>query len=262
MDILRLTGVKRFCLILILFTGIIAQPAFSQTKAKITNVDFHLEGNRYIIVNYNLTGTLPREELTIELQFVNENNEKIVPKNVINDIGKKVFEDGQKAIVWDFVSDLVNTAGNWKAIVAITSSQVLFSGPGNAFLNILIPGLGGYYVDEKDGRAVLATLSMLGLAGFGVYEKLQADKFFADYNESTSVSEMNDLYTKANDANHIYYITTRAAAGIWVLDFIYVTIKGFHNKKVARNAYNAYSGDGFTLKHANNGFQVGYSFTF
>jgi hypothetical protein len=262
MDILTLTGKKRFYLVLILFTGIITLPSFSQTKAKITDVDFRLEGNRYIIVNYKLTGSLPREEMTIELQFINENNEKIVPKNVLNDIGKKVYEDGQKAIVWDFVSDLVNTTGNWKAIVAITSSKILFSGPGNAFLNIFIPGLGGYYVDKKDGRAVLATLSMLGLAGYGVFEKLQANKFFNDYNESTSVSEMDELFTKANDANHKYYIATRAAAGIWALDFIYVTIKGFHNRKVARNAYNAYTGDGFTLKQANNGLQVGYSVTF
>ncbi|MCX6302471.1 MAG: hypothetical protein NTW82_09835 [Bacteroidia bacterium] len=262
MDILTLTRKKRFYLILILFIGIITQPALSQTKAKITNVDFRLEGNRYIIVNYNLTGTLPREEMTIELQFINENNEKIVPKSVINDIGKKVYEDGQKAIVWDFVSDLVNTTGNWKAIVAITSSKILFSGPGNAFLNILIPGLGGYYVDQKKGRAVLSTLSTLGLVAYGVVERMQADKFYNDYNESTTPSEMDGLYTQANDANHKYYMATRAAAGIWALDFIYVTIKGFHNKKVAKNAYNAYTGDGFTLKHANNGFQVGYSVTF
>jgi hypothetical protein len=224
-------------------------------------VDFKLK-DRYIIVSYNLTGTLPKEELTIELKFISENNETVIPRSIINDVGTKVYGDGQKAILWDIVSDQVTLAGNWKATVTILSSRILYSGPGNAFLSMIIPGLGGYYVDNKKGRAVLTTLSTLGLAVYGTLEKIQANKYFDDYEKSTKPTEIEEFYTKANEYNHKYFIATRAAAGIMALDIIYVTFKGFHNRKVAKNAYNAFSGDGLQLKHANNGFQVGYSITF
>ena len=245
-----------FLLIILLY-----QPAFCQTQAKITDVDFHLE-DRYIVINYNIVGSLPKEQLTIELKFITENNETLIPKAVTGDIGTNIFSDGSKAILWDIVSDQVSISGNLKALISISSSKIIFSGPSNAFLSMLIPGLGGYYVDKNKGRSVLITLSTVGLMGYGLFQKLEADKYYKDYNASIKPSEIEDLYNKANGFQNKYYIATRVAAGIWAFDIIYVTIKGFHNKKVAKSAYSAYSGDGLRLNYVNNGIQLGYSVTF
>jgi len=237
------------------------QYIFCQTKAKITDVDFRLE-DRYIIVTYNLIGTLPKEEMNIAMKFVNENNEAYIPRSVINDVGTKVYGDGQKTILWDVVSDQVTMSGNWKARVEIITSRILYSGAGNALLSMIIPGLGGYYVDTKKGRAVLTTITTLGLIGFGVYEKIQANKYFTDYEKSVVQTEIDDLYETANNYNHKYFIATRAAAGVVAIDVIYVFFKGLHNRKVAKNAYNAFSGDGLHLLQVRNGLQIGYSLRF
>jgi len=245
------------CLTIILFR----LPCYCQTKAKIADVDIHLE-ERYIVVNYNLVGTLPNEQMTIELKFITENNEPIIAKAVTGDVGTKVFSDGSKAILWDIVVDHLVFSGNLKAVVSITSSKILYSGASNALLSVIIPGLGGYFVDKHKGRAVLTTISTLGLAGYGVFEKLQADKYYKEYNASIVPSEIQSLYTKANDAQNKYYIATRIGACIWALDIIWVTIKGAHNRNVAKNAYSAFKNDGLKLNYVNNEFQLGYSLSF
>jgi hypothetical protein len=248
---------------IILFLTIILfrQPCICQTKAKITDVDFHLE-DRYIVVNYNIVGSLPKEQMTIELRFITENNESIIPKTVTGDIGTNLFGDGMKAILWDVVADNVTLSGNLKASVTITSSKILYSGASNAFLSVLIPGLGGYYVDKNKARSVLTTISTIGLMGFGIYEKRQANKYYSEYNASIVASDIQSLYAKANDAQNKYFIATRVAAGIWALDIIYVTFKGIHNRNEAKSAYNEFNDDGLKLNYVNNGFQLGYSLSF
>jgi hypothetical protein len=245
------------CLTIILFR----QPCICQTKAKITDVDFHLE-ERYIVVNYNLVGTLPKEQMTIELRFITENNESIIPKTVTGDVGTKSFGDGMKTILWDIVADQISLSGNLKASVAITSSKILYGGPSNALLSVIIPGLGGYFVDKNKTRSVLTTISTVGLMVYGISQKTQANKYYKEYNASIIPSDIQSLYTKANDAHHKYYTATRIAAGIWALDIIWVTFKGFRNRKESKSAYNAFTGDGLRLNYVNNGLQLGYSVSF
>jgi hypothetical protein len=248
----------RSSIILIISFILFSQPAVCQTKARITDVDFHLE-DRYIVVNYNITGISPKEEVTVELKFITENNEPIIPKTMTGDVGKKMFGDGSKAILWDVVADQAVLSGNLKASVTIVSSRVLYSGPGNAFLSILIPGMGGYFVDRNKARSVLTTMSTIGLIAYGVIQKTQANKYYGDYNASTTPADMDDLFSKANSAQHSYYIATRVGAGIWALDIIWVTFKGFHNKKVAKSYYSSFNTDGLRLNYVNNGLQLGYS---
>jgi hypothetical protein len=237
------------------------QPCICQTKAKITDVDFNVE-DRYIVVSYNLTGTLPKEQMTIELRFINEKNESIIPKTVTGDVGTNLFSDGTKAILWDIVADQVVLSGNLKATVTITSSKILYRGASNAFLSVIIPGLGGYFVDRNKTRSVLTTISTVGLMAYGITQKLQANKYYSDYNASTIPSEIQSLYTKANNAQNKYFIATRVGAGIWTLDIIWVTFKGIHNRNKAKSAYSAFTGDGLRLNYVNNGLQMGYSVTF
>ena len=248
----------RSYIILIISFILFSQPAVCQTKARITDVDFHLE-DRYIVVNYNINGLSPKEEVTIELKFVTENNESIIPKTMTGDVGKKTFGDGSKAILWDVVADQAVLSGNLKASVMITASRVVYKGPGYAFLSVLMPGLGGYFVDKNKARSVITTISSIGLITYGLMQKTQADKYYADYTASTTPSEMDDLYTKANNAQHSYYMATRIGAGIWALDIIWVTFKGFHNMKVAKSYYSSFNTDGLRLNYVNNGLQLGYS---
>jgi len=251
----------RLPILLIFFTIILSQPAICQTKAKITDVDFALEDN-YIIVNYNIAGSLPKEQMTIEIKFITEDNELIIPKTITGDVGTELFGDGLKEVQWDIVADEISISGNLKAIVTITTSKILFSGPSNAFLSVLVPGFGGYFVDQKKGRAALTTLSTMGLIAYGISQKIKAENLYSEYKASKIPSEIERLFREANNANHNYYITTSVAAGIWVLDIIWVTFKGIHNRKEAKSAYNTLTVNGFDLNFDYNGLQLGYSVSF
>jgi hypothetical protein len=251
----------RFLILFFIITNILSIPGICQTKAKITDVDFALEG-RYIVIYYNIEGSLPKEQMTIDLKFINENSETIIPNSITGDAGTKLFGDGPKTILWDIVADQVTLSGNLKALVTISSSEILFRGPSNALLSVFVPGLGSYFVDKRKGRAALTTLSTLGLVTYGIAQKIKAEDLYSDYNASLISSQIERLYTEANNANHNYYIATRAGACIWALDIIWVIFKGIHNKKEAKSAYDTFTFNGFDLNFDYNRLQLGYSITF
>jgi hypothetical protein len=250
----------RFTIIIFLIFIITFHTGYCQTRAKITEVDFHLEDN-FIVVNYNLTGTLPKEQLTIQLMFINENNEYLNPKTVYNDVGAKIFGDGKKEIRWDLDADKISITGNLKAIVSITSSKVLVRGPSNALLSAIVPGLGGYFVDKNKTRSIITTVSTVGLMIYGINQKTRATRYYKNYNASSVNADIQNLYSKANNAQNKYFITTRIGAGLWVADIIWVYFKGSRNKKEAET-YNEANGGGLSINYINKGFQFGYSMTF
>jgi hypothetical protein len=247
--------------VLFLLIIIYLQPGFCQTGARISDVDFHLKDN-FIVINYNLAGTLPKEELTIELAFITENGDTLIPISVYGDIGTKVFSDGLKEIQWDILFDKVKLTGNLKATVKIASSSILYSGPSNALLSVIVPGLGGYFVEKNKIRAAATTVTTIGLIAYGVSQKLKSDKYYSDYNLSKKSVEIQQLYTNANNAQHRFYISTCTAVGIWAMDILWVTYKGLRNKEEAENRYKTLKKDGLELNYSNNGLQLGYHITF
>lgn len=247
--------------IIVLALFIFTKPNFCQTKAKISDVDFHLE-DKYIVVNYNLTGAGNKKQLTINLSFVTDKNETINPRLITGDIGTKIYTDGPKTVLWDIYGDQVEVSGSMKAVLTITSSNNPPGGPSNAFLSLIIPGLGGYFVDKNKLRSVLTTVSATGLMGYGIYEKVQAQKFYQDYNDSQNSSEIVSLYNTANSHNHKFYTAATIAAGIWTIDIIYVIIKGAKNKNSVKPGYNSFRDKGLIINYAGSGLQIGYHVTF
>jgi hypothetical protein len=251
----------KFSIILFFMIFLFQFDSICQTNAEINDVDFYLEDN-YVVVNYTIIGAQPKEHMTIELRFITEDNKLIIPQNITGDVGTNLFGDGKKTIRWDIVKDQILLSGNLKAIVNIASTKILYGGPSNALLSVVVPGLGGYFVEKNKIRSIATTISTLGLLGYGISQKKLSDKYYSDYNESTEPSEIEDLYNKANSAHHRYYISTRIAAGIWIFDIIWVTIKGFQNLKESKSFYDAFDSNGLNLIYVNNGLQLKYSISF
>jgi hypothetical protein len=248
--------------IILLFAIVLFQiPVICQTNAKIADVDYYLEGN-YIVVNYTIIGSLPKEHMTIELSFKTEGNKLIIPQTVSGDIGNKLLGDGLKTVRWDIVSDHLILSSNLKAIVTITSSKVLYGGPSNALLSVIIPGLGGYFVEKNKTRSIVTTISTLGLLGYGISQKHLANKYYDEYKAIIQTTEIDNLYNKANNAQHKYYISTRIAAGLWVFDIIWVAVKGIQNKKISKSYFNTFNMDGLRVNYVNKGLQLKYTVSF
>lgn len=132
-------------------------------------------------------------------------------------------------------------------------------GPSNAYLSVLIPGLGGYFVDQNKTRAAFTTIAAGGLMVFGILQKSEANRLYDDYKSSTDRDELSYLYDRANSANHRYYIATRVSAAIWIADIIYVAIKGARNQRTQMAEARR---DGFKFHLADRRVLVGYDVAF
>ncbi len=232
-----------------------------QINAKIADVNFRLDNN-IIVVEYSIINVSPEDHFTIGLKFITETNQVIIPKSVKGDVGKNIEAGIGKTIIWDIVADRLEFSGALKAIVTITPSEVNSNGPYYALLSVVIPGLGGYFVEEKKVRAVITTISTLSLMTYGILEKTKSDKFYADYKQSINYEDINALYDKANSIHHKSYIAIRIAAVVWIADVIWVARKGVMNLKENRSGQKISSDGGFTLNYINSEFQLGYKVTF
>lgn len=148
----------------------------------------------------------------------------------------------------------------------ITSSPPpkLKGGPSNALVDILLPGLGHYFVsgdyygNDRKPAVLLITALYAGSVGGAVYYKLKSN---SQYNKYISLANFRE-YQKDDNGNIIgvrgasqaqatqylndsknshnnFLILTGISAGIMAADMIYTFIKGSKNKKQWKNDYSA-----------------------
>jgi hypothetical protein len=109
--------------------------AISQTKAKITEVDFSQIGGT-IVVTYNIINAPANELYVINLMFVNDIAMVILPKTVSGDVGDSIPGGMNKKIIWELSRDHDNLFGNFQAFVSIasvTKMEKKSRGPGSGF---------------------------------------------------------------------------------------------------------------------------------
>ena len=245
-------------LISICFFTITSYMALCQSNAKITDVDFLVEGGN-IVVKYCIRDYLPGEIFFIRLTFVTGDNKIIEPKTLAGDVGPGI-PGGDKLIVWDIGKDRLEITGTLKAVVTIASSSFVKSdqsefqskpkekqlgGPAYAGLSMILPGTGGYFVEKNKARAV-------------IFNILGAVVLTAVITSSIELSNdpTNDQTETSRNQAVIAYVA------IWVTDVIWVTYKGFKNQKARTQSNAAYNRSGFTLNYTGNKLMAGYRFNF
>ncbi len=137
----------------------------------------------------------------------------------------------------------------------IVSDYKMKGGPGNALINLIIPGLGHYYNsgdyngDNRKKSSYIITASYFSIVGVAAYCKIKSNSEYQKYLSSTNTveyltnqngtiigvrgikeSEANQSYETANNLNKQYKNLILAAGGILVSDFIYTLYKGFKNQ--------------------------------
>lgn len=238
----------------------IAQGIYGQANVEITSVNFRLDNDR-IIVEYSIVNRSPGERFTIDLKFVTENDQVIIPKYLSGDVGKNIEEGTKKTIIWDIIEDRFIFSGNLKAVVTAVPSMVHSGGPANALLSVAVPGLGGHFVEENKIRSIVTSIGTAGFMTYGIIEKRKSKNYYADYQSGTDVQDMVILYDKANSAHHKYFIATRIAALAWIADIAWVAYRGYRNKNEMKSGYQG-SGEGLTLNCTNQELQLGYKIIF
>jgi hypothetical protein len=143
-----------------------------------------------------------------------------------------------------------------RPVITNSSMPKLKGGPNNALLNILLPGVGHYFVsgdhygNDRKPQVLLITALYAGSVGGAVYYKLKSN---SEYNKYIDLSNFRE-YQKDDNGNIIgvrganqaqatqylsdaknshnnFLILTGVSAGIMAADAVYTFIKGSKNKK-------------------------------
>jgi len=107
-------------------------------------------------------------------------------------------------------------------------------GPSNAWLSLLVPGLGDHRVTYGKKSGLGTALCTYGLIGAGVGCKLHSNSEYDKYHAATQPSEIDKHYNTANLYNGLFYACVGAGAAVWVYDIIWVWYKGAQNKKTQK----------------------------
>jgi len=244
--------------------------AVSQTIAKITDVDFRIENNKIVVV-YNITGYQPGEIFTIGLSFVPGDFKTVNPAFVYGDIGPNVIGGLNKSIVWNIEQENFTLTGTIKAVVKILSSSYIsaqpadnaviqtakkpLGGPGYAFLSMILPGTGGYFVEENKTRAIVFNV----VGGAVLISVIASVIEIGDLNkqyDAASPAEKQGIQNEIDNAEQWFRDASTAYAVIWLTDVLWVPYKGGRNKAKQR------AGSGLTINYSENRLLAGYRLSF
>ncbi|MEI8278605.1 MAG: hypothetical protein WCG87_02510 [Bacteroidota bacterium] len=256
-------------LIFFSFFMFVAAISYSQN---IENVDFKINGSK-IIVTYNLVNSGSKYNydksdylFDIGIRFKDETGNEIVPKNPSGDL-IRVNYGNNKTIVWDVLGDNQEIKGTFSVVLEIVkthyftkpSKDRVKGGPSNAFLSMLMPGLGDYFVNSPNNRKYIYLLPLAYIAcsirAYTEYEDYQ--KNYSDYHSSVYQNMIDHYYDAANTNFKNTQIYLGVAASIWVADVIYVAVKGYKNLNRSRGYSYVQPKASMYFVTGNKNFQLG-----
>lgn len=144
------------------------------------------------------------------------------------------------------ITKLIGNSGKYKAKVSyikINEQEYYYSkligyknigGPSNAFLSVLVPGLGDRFVSENN-KGLSIALMTYGLIGAGIGSKFYSNSEYDKYHKATSQSDIDKYYNNANYSNYAFYGLIAAGSAVWIYDIFNVASKGFKNRKAGKN---------------------------
>lgn len=251
---------------IILIISIIVASCWHVAAQKIENVDFKVRDN-IVTVRYDLLDCPDNYVYDVRLKFKTENGDFIYPKAPSGDL-KEVSQGTGKEITWNVLSENQEIRGNVSAIVEIEDRHYIRprrekvahgkiqGGPSNAFLSMLLPGLGDYFVNKyapdnssshvssryststqnkyasKKGGYWYVVPVTYYLCLYGAYaEYAKYKQSYSDYHSATIQTYMDQYYDQANTHYQNSQIYLGVAASAWLIDVIHVAVKGSKNRK-------------------------------
>lgn len=219
----------------ILFVLTIYELGLHAKEVKIENVEFNYSMKK-IIVNYNIVNNKPTERFQMELLFITEFNDTIVPFSISGDIVNVTGGIG-KTIAWDYAQDNAKINNiNIKAIVSVKSVSNQPGDPSNAWLSLLVPGLGDRYVTNPRHSIIkpyYITIATYSFIGAGMYNIIVKSYYDYDAKHAVVPDNIQNFKNKSKQSALYAYIYTGIGVIIWGADIIRVLAKG-EKKKISK----------------------------
>ena len=237
---------KRLIILVLLMQTALCSTAYAQ---QVSNVTMR-KVNNSIEVIFDLSGA-KNLRINLEIMFIEKTTEEqIIPKTISGEL-QNVSPGKGKIIIWHVLSDRQYVDAELKATVTISDYQYInapaklnstVGGPQNAFLSMLLPGLGDVFVNDNDKVAIkptYITLCFLSSAGLALYCRSESKKYYEAYQTSVQQYEINSNYENAVYYNDNAKLMTGIACTIWAVDVIRVAAKGFSNRKWTNSSNSA-----------------------
>ena len=216
----------------------------------IININSSFENNK-IIITYDLVNTNNNAVYRIGLDFKDEKGRYLIPQAQFLSGDYGYIKGGHnKRIVWDIANEYDDLVINIKPILKITETKNFMGGPQNAFLSVVVPGLGKHKVYEHKSVINFTTISSYSLIGYGILSKLYSDASYNKYKEAADENELDKYYNRTNIFNYHFYIATGLGAACWITDIVVVTIKGFKNTN-EKNQYIRFDNLSYDIEYYN-----------
>lgn len=198
-----------------------------------------------LIIHYDLNGPAAAT-YNVYPSIITRDGRTIQPQSLSGD-HLSVMPGRGHVITWQVLNDLPVLEGEVAVqLVAVKVSQsnpqqISVSGkrggPGNAFLSMLLPGLGDVFVNDpgktvkvKPGYIMVGYIASLGMAYMAKMSEIES---YQNYQRASQQHDMDRYYEQA-----MYYRENAAfmaflAGSIWVADVVRVAVKGAENRRAA-----------------------------
>ena len=239
-----------------------ANPLMGQKKKIVfENISMDVLGNQ-VRVNYDLIAPESTKSYDVKLIFVSQNHSVYIPYYISGDVGNNIKPGKQHSITWEIDKDIINLRDRLYPMLVSYSGERrnrYNGGPRNAFLSLLVPGLGDYFVADPltmRFKPYQRTISAYGLVGLGAYALSQRYRDPDKETLSGGIYGRGDLHYKFFkwDAEFFFLI----GGTIWVYDFLWVASKGKVNMKIM----NSLERHSLSLNYLPEGAGLSYSFRF
>jgi hypothetical protein len=166
-----------------------------------------------MLIKYDLIGK--REVYNIKMEVIDQNKQRIFPKNVFGDIGKTVQPGKDKSILWDMFADRLDLAGHT--------------------LNVRIKG--DVFVPSEKTKAWIPWLYIVSGASAlaGTYTYMQANRLYESYDISSNTVNAEDIHSSVDSMLNVCRIAY-GAASVFGIAGVIVHIK--HHKENRKLAFN------------------------
>lgn len=218
---------------------------YGQKKPSISNINVKVTNTGLIEIHYDVLDVLKDDSVYVSLQ--KKDGIIIKPKSVSGDVGKGIISGINKVISWNIINDNFIVDDDFQINIEIKLAKEIQApkpsgGVSNVLLSMIAPGVGNIFVNEEKniGFRPLITASFYGLLIYGLTLKSQSNSQYAIYNSKLKEAEAQTYYTAANENHHSYYLMTRAAALIWVVEVISTAAKGLKNDKLRKQSHTSF----------------------
>ncbi|MCF8364947.1 MAG: hypothetical protein K9H16_04150 [Bacteroidales bacterium] len=224
------------------FLTLLSNPLHAQTKARVENVDFFLEGDN-LIITYDIVKASTGETFDVSVNISTQKGTPIKAYALSGDYGKGVYGGNFKRIAWDLAKDNVVIDDEIFVEVFLAESNPFLSpksngkvSVGGAMLRSLVfPGWGNNYA-KGGGAYWLIGVAAYGSAGAAVYFNNQAYNKYEDYKISLDAAERDQLYQDASDSQDMQKNMMIVAGAIWITDIIWSGLQAGNVNKKARKS--------------------------